>query len=92
MLELSIETKEDWWEVEALFDHCFAPGREALSSYRLRDDVLPIAELCLVVRDDFNVIGGAVRFWPVTVGGKIRFSLVRLPFIQPVKAKGLVDF
>ena len=32
VLDLIPETKQDWWEVEALFDLCFAPGREALSS------------------------------------------------------------
>jgi hypothetical protein len=37
--ELTREDPEDKWEVEALYDLCFAPGREALSSYRLRDGV-----------------------------------------------------
>ena len=63
------ETKDDWWEVEALFDLCFAPGREALSSYRLRDDVDPVANLCFVARDPDGIVGGAIRFWPVRVGG-----------------------
>jgi len=31
-MEIAIETDDDWWEVEALFDLSFAPGREALSS------------------------------------------------------------
>ncbi len=63
------ETKDDWWEVEALYDLCFAPGREALSSYRLRDGVDPVADLCLVARDEGGIIGGAIRYWPVQVGG-----------------------
>ena len=67
-LDLLKETKDDWWEVEALFDHCFAPGREALSSYRLRDDVAPISELCLVARDALGVLGGAIRYWEVVIG------------------------
>jgi predicted N-acetyltransferase YhbS len=54
--------------VEALYDLCFAPGREMLSSYRLRDGVDPVAELCMVARDDLGVLGGAIRFWPVRVG------------------------
>ena len=49
-------------------DRCFAPGREALSSYRLRDGVDPIARLCLVARDDLGIVAGAVRFWPIQVG------------------------
>ena len=60
---------DDWWEVEALYDLCFAPGREALSSYRLRDGVPPIAPLCLTARDEAGILAGAVRNWPVCVGG-----------------------
>ncbi len=67
-MELRRETAEDWWEVEALFDLSFAPGREALSSYRLRDGVPPVAELCLVARDDDEILAGAIRHWPVRVG------------------------
>ena len=67
-MELKTETKDEWWEVEALFDLCFVPGREALSSYRLRDGVEPVAELCLVARDEGGILAGAIRFWPVHVG------------------------
>ncbi len=66
----SQETPEDWWEVEALFDLCFAPGREALSSYRLRDGIAPVAALCRTARDESGVLGGAIRFWPVRVGAQ----------------------
>jgi predicted N-acetyltransferase YhbS len=69
VIELKPETPEDWWEVEALYDLCFAPGREALSSYRLRDDVPPVATLCTVARDAYGSLAGAIRFWPVRVGG-----------------------
>lgn len=69
VIELTPETPEDWWEVEALYDLCFAPGREALSSYRLRDDVPPVAGLCTVARDADGILAGAIRFWPVRIGG-----------------------
>lgn len=72
MTQLVQETPDDWWEVEALYDLCFAPGREALSSYRLRDGVPPVPELCLVAREDHDdgpgVVGGAIRCWPVRIG------------------------
>lgn len=67
-MRLGRERPQDWWEVEALFDLCFAPGREALSSYRLRDGVAPVADLCLVARDAGGGIAAAVRHWPVAVG------------------------
>ncbi|MCR8726628.1 GNAT family N-acetyltransferase [Frigidibacter sp. ROC022] len=70
MIHLAEETAEDWWEVEALYDLCFAPGREALSSYRLRDGVAPVAALCLVARDETGGLGAAIRYWPVRVGGR----------------------
>ena len=76
MFDLREETTDDWWEVEALYDLCFAPGRTALSSYRLRDDVPKVADLCLVARDvsagDDPLtapVGGAIRYWPVRIGG-----------------------
>lgn len=62
------EAPEDWWEVEALLDLCFAPGRTALSSYRLREGIDPVARLCLVARDADAILAAAIRFWPVLVG------------------------
>jgi predicted N-acetyltransferase YhbS len=72
---LSEERPEDWWEVEALFDLCFAPGREALSSYRLRDGVDPVAPLCLVARDETGAVSGAIRYWPVRVADETALLL-----------------
>lgn len=66
--KIATEVADDWWEVEALYDLSFAPGRSALSSYRLRDDVDPVAELCLTARDADGVLAGAVRNWPVRIG------------------------
>jgi len=70
MYQLEEETPADLWEVEALYDLCFAPGREALSSYRLRDGVPKVAELCLVLRDGEGQVAGAIRYWPVRVAGQ----------------------
>lgn len=67
---LEEETEADWWEVEALYDLCFAPGRTALSSYRLREGVPTVASLCLVLRDADGVLAAAIRYWPVEVGGQ----------------------
>lgn len=69
-ITLAQETADDWWEIEALYDLCFAPGRSALSSYRLREGVEPIGPLCLTARDADRILAGAVRNWPVLVGGQ----------------------
>lgn len=68
MLRSHTEKPDDVFEVEALFDLCFAPGRTALSSYRLRDDVAPVAGLCHIMRDDYDILAAAIRFWPIRIG------------------------
>ncbi|RUS58551.1 N-acetyltransferase [Pseudorhodobacter sp. E13] len=70
MYRLDEETEADWWEVEALYDLCFAPGRTALSSYRLREGVPTIAALCLLLRDEAGVLAAAIRYWPAKVNGR----------------------
>ena len=66
-MELRPEAPADADGVEALFDLSFAPGRAALSSYRLREGVPPLAALCRVAHAD-GAVAGAIRFWPVGVG------------------------
>lgn len=51
-----------------LYDLAFAPGRTALSSYQLREGVPPIAELATIVRDEYDAVAGAIRYWPVLIG------------------------
>jgi predicted N-acetyltransferase YhbS len=68
MFRIQPETPQDSAEVELLYDLAFAPGRSALSSYRLRDGVAPVAELSLVARDELELVAGAIRYWPVRVG------------------------
>jgi predicted N-acetyltransferase YhbS len=68
MLHLSVESPNDTPEVEYLYDLAFAPGRQALSSYRLRDGVPPVADLCLVARGEEGALAGAIRYWPVRIG------------------------
>lgn len=67
-LQVLQERARDRDEVEALYDLAFAPGRSALSSYQLRDGVEPVAELCLLARDDYDVVAGAIRYWPIEIG------------------------
>ncbi len=89
MFTLAKETPQDWWEVEALFDTCFAPGRSALSSYRLREDVAPVAELCRVARDETGAVGGALRYWPVRVGASDALLLGPIAVHPTAQGEGL---
>lgn len=75
------ETPDDHWEIEALLDTAFAPGRTGLSSYRLREGVDPVPELCLTARDDDEIaaLAGTIRFWPVQIGENATPSLLLGP-------------
>ena len=68
MYQLEEETEADWWEVEALYDLCFAPGRTALSSYPMREGVPTVAPLCLCLRDDDGILAAVIRYWPAQIG------------------------
>ncbi|WP_372604826.1 GNAT family N-acetyltransferase [Actibacterium sp.] len=92
MIRLEQEQSADWWEVEALYDLCFAPGREALSSYRLRDNVPPVPELCIVARDEMNIVAGAIRYWPVLVGDKTALLLGPVAVHPTHQGEGLGAF
>lgn len=86
MYKLDVETDEDWWEVEALYDTCFAPGRELLSSYRLRDGVPKVQDLCLIARDEEGVLAAAIRFWPIRIGaGEHRALLLGPIAVHPTR-------
>lgn len=91
-MQLRNEMQQDWWEVEALFDLSFAPGREALSSYRLRDGVEPEQALCLVARDEDDILAGAIRYWPIMVGGHKAFLLGPIAVHPTRQGEGLGGF
>jgi len=69
MFRILPETPDDAYEVEFLYDLAFAPGRTALSSYRLRDGIDPVDGLSCVARDEYDVLAGAIRYWPIRVSG-----------------------
>lgn len=79
MFRITPEIPDDLDEVEYLYDLAFAPGRSALSSYRLRDGVDQIADLSLVARDKYDILAGAIRFWPVRIGQEGHSALLLGP-------------
>ena len=68
MIKILQEVANDFNEIEVLLDLTFGLGRNALSSYRYRDGVSSISELCFVLRDEFDVLVGVIRFWPILIG------------------------
>lgn len=89
MFRISPETAADEYEVEALYDLCFAPGRTALSSYRLREGVSKVLDLCLVLRGPGDIVLAAIRFWPVRVGGKRTLLLGPIAVHPTAQGEGL---
>lgn len=79
VIRLLTETPQDGPEVEYLYDLAFAPGRTALSSYRLREGVEPVASLCLVARDRYGTLAGAIRYWPIVIGAEAHPALLLGP-------------
>ena len=93
MYQITPETAADHWEVEALYDTCFAPGREALSSYRLRDGTPPVRELSHVARDADGILAGAIRYWPVRIGSEDVALLLGPVAVHPTRqGEGLGGF
>jgi len=86
MFRVLPETPDDSDEVEMLLDLAFAPGRSALSSYQLRENVSPIAELSTIIRDEFDSVVGAIRYWPVRIGDSGAPALLLGPIaIHPIR-------
>lgn len=68
MIKILQELDNDKDEIEVLLDLTFGSGRHALSSYRYREGVSSIPDLCFVLRDEFDVLVGVIRFWPILMG------------------------
>jgi len=92
MCTLNDEQPGDRQEVEELYDLCFAPGRGALSSYRLREGREPVAGLCVVARDRTGALIAAVRHWSVEVGSHPALLLGPLAVHPTRQGEGLGAF
>ncbi len=81
-MEFRIEQNADEDEIEFLLDLSFAPGRQGLSSYQLREGVNPVSEICMVCRDGSSLLG-SIRYWPVRVGD-VPFLLLGPIAVHPI--------
>lgn len=89
MYQLCTESPDDTPEVEALYDLCFAPGRTALSSYRLREGVSQVGPLCLILRGPEGGVRAVIRYWPVRVGDAPALLLGPLAVHPTAQGEGL---
>ncbi len=63
------EKPTDAFDIENLLDDSFGDDREAKTSYRYREGVAPIADLCMVAEQDGR-LAGTIRYWPVVLAGQ----------------------
>jgi predicted N-acetyltransferase YhbS len=89
MFEIRHEAARDLGAVEELLDSCFGAGRQAKTSYRFRDGVPPLAELCFVAEDEDGELVGAVRYWPVMAGRQPALLLGPLAISPARQARGI---
>lgn len=65
MFAIRHEAPADAVAVETLLDRCFGRDRRSKVSYRYRDGIPPLSELCFVAEDETSHLVGAIRYWPL---------------------------
>ena len=87
-LQIAPEGAADAAEAQALVDRVFGPGRYAKAAERLREGNRFIPELSFVAREAGRLVG-AVRLWPVTVGGADALLLGPIAVDPAARRRGL---
>ena len=88
MLAIHPEGPADGPQIEALLDRAFGSDRHAKTSYRYRDSVAPLGELCLVARVA-GVLVGAIRYWPIRLGHEPALLLGPLAIEHVKRSQGI---
>ena len=67
MPSIRTEGPQDGPQIEALLDRAFGADRHARPSYRLREGLQPVRDLCFVAEAEGRILG-TIRHWPVGIG------------------------
>ena len=67
MIPIRSERPQDGPQIEALLERAFGTERLARPSYRLREGVPPVPDLCFVAEAEGCIVG-TIRHWPVRIG------------------------
>ena len=86
MSPIRSERPQDGPQIEALLDGAFGPDRHARPSYRLREGLEPLRELCFVAEDEGRIVG-TIRHWPVRIGATGRALLLGPIAVDPVRER-----
>jgi len=91
MIDICLQTDADTLAIESLMAEAFGPSRHERSVWNLRPGP-PVASLCLVVRDEDEVVG-SLRYWEAQLGRDIILLLgplaVRPAVVGPKEPDGL---
>ncbi len=68
MFSIRLEQPADSVAIEELLDLTFGAGRRNKTSYRFRDGIAPLGELCFVAEAEAGLLVGSVRYWPILAG------------------------
>ena len=92
MPSIRTEGPQDGPLIEALLDRAFGADRLARPSYRLREGVEPVRNLCLVAEAEGRILG-TIRHWPVRIG-EARDALLLGPIAvdPPQERRGIGGF
>ena len=86
MNDICLQTDADIPAIESLMAEAFGSGRHERSVWNLRPGP-PVASLCLVIRNDDEVVG-SLRYWEVQLGGDIILLLGPLAVRPVMRGKG----
>jgi len=78
--------------VEILLDRAFGPDRVLKTTYRLRDGVDAVPDLCYVALEsdgETERVVGTIRYWPVLIGGTPSIMLGPIAVDPDIQGKGL---
>jgi predicted N-acetyltransferase YhbS len=89
MFAIRHEVPADSVAVEALLDRCFGADRRQKTSYRFRDGMPPLRDLCFVAEDETGGLVGAIRYWPILLSGQSALLLGPLAIAPDRQGRGI---
>ncbi len=88
-IQILPERSQDHQLIEPLLDLTFGAERHKRTTYRLREGIAPLPELCLVALDPDQALLASLRFWPVMVASAPAILLGPLAVDPRLQGQGI---
>ncbi len=88
-IQILPERPDDRQFIEPLLDVTFGAERHKRTTYRLREGVAPLADLCLVALDPDQAFLASLRFWPILVASTPAILLGPLAVDPRLQGRGI---